>query len=85
MKRKSEYYPPFRDEGELVASWGEARLIKYLDGKTELRGGSKEDRLAAQEWISLFWHRAVVRKGHAEKGIHSNHSSESGHNREIVE
>jgi hypothetical protein len=34
----------------------------YLDEKTELRGGSKEDRLAAQEWISLFWHEAVVRE-----------------------
>jgi hypothetical protein len=32
-------------------------------GKTELRGGSKEDKLAAQEWISLFWHEAVVREG----------------------
>jgi hypothetical protein len=60
MKRKSEYYPLFKDQGELIASWGEARLIKYLDGKTELRGGSKEDRLAAQEWMSLFWHEAVV-------------------------
>ena len=51
-----KFYPPFKDEGELVAAWGEAQLIRYLDGKTELRGGSKEDRLAAQEWISLFWH-----------------------------
>jgi len=33
MKRKSEYYPLFKDEGELIASWGEARLIEYLDGK----------------------------------------------------
>jgi hypothetical protein len=39
MKRKSEYYPPFRDEGEVRASWGEARLIKYLDGKLVLKGG----------------------------------------------
>jgi hypothetical protein len=63
MKRKSEYYPPFKDEGEVVASWGEARLIKYLDGRVELKGGSKEDRLAAREWISLFWHEAVVGDG----------------------
>jgi hypothetical protein len=62
MKRKSEYYTPFKDEGEIVASWGEARLIKYLDGKSELKGGSKEERLAAQEWMSLFWHGAVVRE-----------------------
>ena len=61
MKRKSEYYPLFRDEGEVMASWGEARLIKYLDGKLILKGGSKEDRIAAREWISMFLDNAVVR------------------------
>jgi hypothetical protein len=58
-----KFYPPFRDEGEVIAAWGEARLIKYLDGKLELKGGSKEDRVAAREWISLFWHEAVVDYG----------------------
>jgi hypothetical protein len=62
MKRESEYYPPFRDEGEVMASWGEARLTKYLDGKLMLRGGSKEDRIAAREWISMFLNDAVVRE-----------------------
>jgi hypothetical protein len=62
MKRKSEYYPLFKDEGELIASWGEARLIKYLDGKLVLKGGSKEDRMEAREWISLFLNDAVVRE-----------------------
>ena len=61
MKRKSEYYPPFKDEGEVMASWGEARLIEYLDGKLVLKGGSKEDRQAAHEWISMFLNDAVVR------------------------
>jgi hypothetical protein len=60
MRRKSEYYPPFKDEGEVMASWGEARLIKYFDGKLVLKGGSKEDRLAAHEWISMFLNNAVV-------------------------
>jgi hypothetical protein len=63
MKRKSEYYPPFKDEGEVVASWGDAQLIRYLNGKTELRGGSEQDRAEAREWISLFWHEAVVSSG----------------------
>ena len=49
MKRKSEYFPPFKDDGELMASWGEARLINYLDGKLVLKGGSKEDRIEARE------------------------------------
>ena len=60
MRRKSEYFPPFKDEGEVVASWGDAQLIKYLNGRSELRGGSKEDRAEAREWMSLFWHEAVV-------------------------
>jgi len=58
-----KFFPPFRDEGEVVAAWGEAQLLRYLNGRTELRGGSKDDRLAAQEWISLFWHEAVVGDG----------------------
>ena len=57
---RMKFFPPFRDEGEVVASWGQAQLIRYLDGKMELRGGSKEDRMAAHEWISLFWHELVV-------------------------
>ena len=63
MRRKSEYYPPFRDEGEAMASWGEARLIKYLDGKLVLKGGSKVDRIAAREWISMFLNGAVAGDG----------------------
>ena len=59
MRRKSEYFPPCKDEGEVMASWGEAQLIKYLNGRTELRGGSKEDRAEAREWMSMFWHKAV--------------------------
>jgi hypothetical protein len=50
----------FRSEGEVVAYFGQARLIRYLDGKLELKGGSQEDRIAAREWMSLFWHEAVV-------------------------
>jgi hypothetical protein len=62
MKWKSEYYPPFKDEGEVMASGGEARLIEYLDGKLVLRGGSKEDRIAARKGISMFLNYAVVRE-----------------------
>ena len=68
MKRKSEHFPPFRDEGEVMASWGEARLIKYLDGRLELRGGSKEDRIEASEWISMFLNDAVVGDGSGRRG-----------------
>jgi hypothetical protein len=53
-------FPEFKDEGETIASFGQARLVKYLDGKLELKGGSKEDRGEAREWISMFFHEAVV-------------------------
>jgi hypothetical protein len=46
---------------ELIASFGEARLVRGLDGKCELRGVTPDDRTAAKEWISLFWHEAVPR------------------------
>lgn len=51
-----------KDEGEVIASWGEAKLVKHLDGKLELKGGSKEEHGEAKEWLSLFWHEALVRE-----------------------
>ena len=58
-----DYFPDFRNnEREFIAGFGEARLVKTLDAKFELRGGSREDRLAAREWVSLFLHEAVVRE-----------------------
>jgi hypothetical protein len=47
----------------LVAAWGQAQLIRYLDGKAESRGGSAQDRAEAKKWMSMFWHEAVLRKG----------------------
>jgi hypothetical protein len=61
MKQKT-FFPWFTDEGQVVASFGQAQLIRYLDGRCELRQSSKADRLAAQEWISLFWHDMVIRE-----------------------
>ena len=55
-----KFFPPFLDQGEVIAAWGQAQLIKYLNGEAELKGGSKEDRAEAREWISLFWHEAVL-------------------------
>jgi len=50
----------FEDEGEVMAYFGQARLIKYLDGKLELKGGSEEDLIAAKEWISMFFQQALA-------------------------
>lgn len=51
------------DEGEVLAYFGQARLVKRLDGKLELLGGTDGDRTAAREWISMFFHEAIVREG----------------------
>ena len=51
---------PTRNEGETIATFGEARLVKQLDGKLELVGGSPENRTEAKEWVSLFLHEAVI-------------------------
>ncbi len=61
MKLKS-LFSQFNSEGEVIAYFGQSRLVKKLDGKLELIGGSKDDRTAAREWISLFLHEAVVRE-----------------------
>jgi hypothetical protein len=51
------------NEGKLVAQFGGAALIRLRNGKWQLKGGSRNDRLSAQEWISLFLHEAVVTRG----------------------
>jgi hypothetical protein len=47
-----------RPQEELVAAFGQARLVRTQDGRYRLRGGSPEDRQQATEWISMFLHKA---------------------------
>lgn len=49
-----------RNDGETLARFGDARLVKYLNGKIKLLGGSRDDRTAAREWCSLFLHEAIL-------------------------
>ena len=51
---------PDRCEGETIANFGAARLVKDLTGKFRLIGGTPTDRAAAREWCSLFLHEAVI-------------------------
>ena len=52
--------PNFFHQDQVIAYFGQARLVKRLDARFELRGGSREDHSAAKEWISLFLHEAVL-------------------------
>ncbi len=47
----------------IIATFGQARLIGLPDGSLELRGGQAADHTEAKEWISLFMHEAVPRRG----------------------
>jgi len=48
------------NQGEVVAYFGRAKLVKRLDCKFELCGGTREDHFAAREWVSMFMHEAVL-------------------------
>ncbi len=43
-----------------IANFGAARLVKDLNGKFSLIGGTPNDRAAAREWCSHFLHEAVI-------------------------
>jgi hypothetical protein len=60
--RHETFFPWFKDEGEVIAFFGQAQLVRFLDGKYCLRGGSQDDRIAAREWISQFWKDVVVQE-----------------------
>jgi hypothetical protein len=49
--------------GQLITTFGRARLVSLPDGSVELRGGQADDQTSAKEWISLFMHEAVPRFG----------------------
>jgi hypothetical protein len=60
MKLKQVLPELIENDSAIIASFGNARLIKTPEGPCELVGGSHEDRALAGEWISLFMHELVV-------------------------
>ena len=59
MKLKKLAYL-IRNRESTLAVFGSARLVKHLDGRLELLGGTPDDRRAAREWCSLFLHEAAI-------------------------
>ena len=43
-----------RNEPEVMAIFGEARLVRQLNGRIELLGGTPTDRDQAREWVAAF-------------------------------
>jgi hypothetical protein len=53
MRRKSYFFDD-RAGAEVIATFGGAQLVKQVDGKMELRGGSAEDQQQARDWVKTF-------------------------------
>ncbi len=60
MRRPSK--PP-EDNGETIATFGKARIVKSLDGKLSLVDGSEADRKEAREWAAMFLPDKKLREG----------------------
>ncbi|HXG47396.1 MAG TPA: hypothetical protein VNO52_07225 [Methylomirabilota bacterium] len=55
---KNRILDMFTDDEEVMATFGEARLVRAGD-RVILRGGSMADRTEALEWLAIF-HPEVV-------------------------
>ncbi len=48
---------------EVIARFGQGRLVQLSRTKVELRGGSREDEMEAVGWIALFMPDVVLHNG----------------------
>jgi hypothetical protein len=48
-----------RCAGRVIRHFGGAKLVRHRNGRHELIGGDRTDRIAAVEWTSLFAHGIV--------------------------
>jgi len=39
---------------EIVARFGDAQIVKHLDGRLEICGGSDQDKFQAHDWMRKF-------------------------------
>ncbi len=39
---------------EMIASFGSARIIKHLNGRLEIRGGTEAEKAQAHAWMKQF-------------------------------
>ena len=45
---------PERERVELIAGFGGAEIIKFLDGRLEIRGGTAAEQAEARAWQQRF-------------------------------
>ena len=43
-----------RSQETLIASFGGAQILKHLNGKLEIRGGTEDEKAQAHDWMRRF-------------------------------
>jgi hypothetical protein len=51
---------PERRREEVVAGFGGAQIVKLLNGKLEIRGGSEKEKAQAHFWMKQFLARGSL-------------------------
>ncbi len=51
-----DHWPAIAGEhrAEIVAIFGDAQIVKHLDGRLEICGGSDQDKFHAHDWMKKF-------------------------------
>ena len=57
-----------RPEHELIATFGDAELMRDMSGKLELKGGTAADREQARCWIETFLTGVIDLRAQAVRG-----------------
>jgi hypothetical protein len=52
-----------RDREDVIAVFGQGRLVQLSRIRVELRGGSSDDHIEAASWLALFMPEAVMAIG----------------------
>ena len=46
----------------LIANFGGAKLVRTIQGRFELRGGTRSDLIEAREWAAMFMPEVTMQK-----------------------
>ena len=52
-----------RDREDVIAMFGQGRLVQLSRVRVELRGGSRDDQIEAASWLAMFMPEVVMAKG----------------------
>ena len=62
MTMRMDWGAKGNEEVQVVAVFGDTRVVRLRRGITEIRGGSRREQAEAREWASMFCHEAVLER-----------------------